>query len=98
MPIDDDVAVRLAHRGAELGQLLVSVAHRRQYGADARVAGIGLGDRADGIRARVDDLGGAVVVGGYGAGTERHATVGDGGAVLDDEDPFARKRSGPPRA
>ena len=32
-----------------------------------------------------DELGRAAVVGGDGAGPERHPTVGDGGPVLDDE-------------
>src|SRR5512140_2777625 len=86
---DDEVAVDGLDRLGQLAGLLVAVAHGRQDHVEAVVLLEGLLDRADGEGPGVDDLGRAVLPGRDDAGAVLHAAVGQGRAVLDDEDALA---------
>ena len=86
---DDQVAVDLLDRRGQLGDLFFAVAHGRQDLLQVGVFVEGRGDRLDRERPRIDDLGRAVLLGGDDAGAVGHAAVGDGRAVLDDEDALA---------
>jgi hypothetical protein len=85
----DHVAVGGVDGGSQLLDLVLPVAHGRQDQPDARVGAEGLGDRADGVRSGVDEAGRSGLAGGDRARPIRHAAVGQGRAVLDDQDPGA---------
>src|SRR4029453_8086144 len=87
------------HRGLvddrlQLADLGVGVAHGRDQGADVGVALVDLGQGADQPRAGVDDLGGAEAAGRDHAGAVAHLAVGQGGPVLDHQDPPAGDQLG----
>ena len=86
---DDEVAVDGLDRLGQLADLLLAVAHGRQDVVEVVVLLEGLLDRADGEGPGVDDLGRAVLLGRDDAGAVLHAAVGEGRAVLDDEDALA---------
>ena len=69
----------------ELANLRLVVAHRRENGADVRIAGERLGDRPDRKRPGIDDLRRARLLGRDRAGSERHAAVRQRRPVLDHE-------------
>ena len=76
--------VRASSRG-----LLLAVAHGRQDLVEVIVLPERLLDAADRVGPRIDDLGGAVLLGGHDARAVLHPAVGQGRAVLDDQDPLA---------
>ena len=69
--------------------LLLAVAHRREDDARVGILLVGSGDRSDGVRTRVNDLGSAEALRCDVAGAVLHPTVSQRGAVLDDQHALA---------
>src|SRR5665647_1219438 len=86
---DDHVGAGGVDGRLQVPELLLRVAHCRQQHADVRVLLEGRLDLADGERPRVDELGGAELLGGHGAGAVLHLAVRERGAVLDHKDLLA---------
>ena len=94
VPMTTSVGAGGVDRRLEVLELLLRVAHGRQQDADVGVLLEGRLDLADGERARIDELGGAELPGGHGAGAVLHLAVGERGAVLDDEHALALDQLG----
>lgn len=83
--VDDAVGHHHVDGFLEVLDLLVAVSHGGQQDADVRVLVISGGDGFDGPVPRIDELGGAELLGGGHPGAEGHLAVGQGGSVLDDQ-------------